>query len=364
MDTTKLRFKWLQAQKKLKEFFGLPEGATWDYVFDGAFDKLAFMQQPPEAKAEIAKRIVQGITTKRLYWCEVVLSALVATFGLMQNSVAVIIGAMLIAPLLRPIQGLSYAIVTGRAVLFAKALRLLLFSVLLAVLVPMVVLWFFPSAESTTEIAARTQPNLLDLLIAVFSAVIAILAFAYKRLTESVAGVAMATAIMPPLVVIGMQIWWGNWALVWGASLLFVTNLVAILAVGTVLFMFYGFNPHRSQTESSLGKIIFLLLSLVGLWAILSYNLNNIAEQRAAVAKTQTQLEQIITAQVPGTRVKNLNFRNDEDTLVVTGTIYIAESHNLTRAQFNVMEAQIAKDLGQDVYLELDLVRTLSFGLE
>ena len=362
MNTVKLRFWWLQTQKKLKKFLGVPEGEAWDYVFDVVFDRLAIMKQADEAKAEISQRIIEGVTTKKLYWLEVTLSALIATFGLMQNSVAVIIGAMLIAPLLRPIQGLAYAIVVGRAALFWQSLKLLLGSCAVAVLIPMGVLYFFSDAEATSEILARTQPNLLDLLIAVFSAVVAILAFAYKRLNESVAGVAMATALMPPLVVIGIQVWWGSWGLALGATLLFITNLVAILAVGAVLFIFYGFNPHRGQTESLLGKLVFLLLSLVGLWGILSYNLNSIAVQRAVVQKTQVQLEKIITAELPGTRVKNISFRNDEDTLVVTGTIYISESQNLSRGEFNRIETDIAESLGQNVYLELDLIRTLSFG--
>lgn len=364
MDKVKLRFKWLRAQKKMKIFLGVPEGESWDYVFDNLFSRMAIMRQSDEAKAEISQRVIDGICTKKLYWLEVILSALIATLGLMQNSVAVIIGAMLIAPLLRPIQGLAYAIVIGRALLFARALRLLLLSILVAVLIPMVVLFFFPGAESTPEIAARTQPNLLDLLIAIFSAVVAILAFAYKRLHESIAGVAMATAIMPPLVVIGMQLWWGSYALAWGATLLFATNLVAILAVGTVLFIFYGFNPHRKATESSLGKLAFLFVMLLGLWFMLAYNLKQIQIQREVLKNAEIALESTIANRLPGTRLTNLNLREDEDTLVVTGTLYVSESQNLSRDEFNAMEMAVEKRLNQKVYLALDLVRTLSFGRE
>lgn len=364
MDKTKLRFKWLQAQKKLKTRLDIPEDRSWDYVFDGLFDRLAIMQQEPEAKAEISQRIITGVTTKKLYWLEVTLSALIATFGLMQNSVAVIIGAMLIAPLLRPIQGLAYGIIIGRASLFWRSLKLLTLSCALAVIIPMGVLYFFTEAGQTSEILARTQPNLLDLLIAVFSAVVAILAFAYKRLNESVAGVAMATALMPPLVVIGMQVWWGSWSLALGATLLFITNLVAILAVGAVLFIFYGFNPHRGQTESSLGKLGFLLLMLLGLWGLLSYNLGKIHQQHVIIQKAEATLEAIITQQMPGSRVKNLQLRQDEDTLVINGTFYISENLKLSRGQFNMIETEISEAVEQRVYLELDLVRTLSFGKE
>jgi len=362
MNLVKLRFWWIKQQQKIKPWLGVPADATWDYAFDGAFDKLAWLKQPDEAKADISKRVNEGLTTGKLYWLEVILSALIATFGLLQNSVAVIIGAMLIAPLLRPINGLAYAIVAGRATLFFRALKLLTLSVVIAVLVPMVVLFFFPEATSTTEIDSRTQPNLLDLLISVFSAVFAIFGFAYKRLSESVAGVAMATAIMPPLVVIGLQIWWGSWALAWGATLLFVTNLVAILAVGAVLFIFYGFNPHRNATESSLGKIGFLLGMLLVLWWGLSYNLQQIAQQRQMLSQAEIELKMTLNKTLPAARVKGLQLREDEDTLVVSGTMHVPENIELTRTQFNQLEKAIEDRLDQPIYLELDLVRTLSFG--
>jgi len=361
MNFVKLRFWWINAQKKIKPWLGVPADSPWDYAFDAAFDKLAWLRQGDEAKATISMRVNEGLNTGKLYWLEVLLSALIATLGLLQNSVAVIIGAMLIAPLLRPIQALAYAIVIGRALLFARAMRLLLLSVLVSVLVPMTVLLFFPGAESTPEIAARTQPNLFDLLIAIFSAVVAILAFAYKRLHESVAGVAMATAIMPPLVVIGLQLWWGSYALAWGATLLFVTNLVAILAVGAVLFIFYGFNPHRNETESSLGKLGFLFVTLLGLWLVLSYNLKQIQTQRLAVQTAEIALETTIADRLPGTKLTNLSLREDEDTLVVTGTLYVSESQTLSRAEFDAMENAVETELKQKVYLALDLVRTLSF---
>lgn len=364
MNKAKWRFKWIRAQQKLKTWIGVPEDRSWDYVIDKGFDQLAILPQSGANKAEISKRILEGVETAKIYWLEVILAALIATFGLLQNSVAVIIGAMLIAPLLRPIQGLAYGIVIGRASLFWQASKILILSIILSIGIPIIVLYFIPTAETTPEILGRTQPNLFDLLIAVFSAVIAILAHAHKRLYESVAGVAMATALMPPLVVIGLQIAWGNFDLAWGATLLFMTNLVAILVVGAVLFIFYGFNPHRSQAESSAGKIGFLFFMVIVLWTVLSVNWNQIQEQRTLVQMTQETFEMIIEKEMPGAKVRNLNLRNDEDTRVISGTFYVPESTRITRAKFNKIESQLIEDLGQDVYLELDLIRTVSFEAE
>lgn len=364
MDWVKIRYWWLQKQKELKVLVGVPEDAPWDYAFDKIFDKLAWLRQSDENKAEISKRVNEGLNTGKLYWLEVILSALIATLGLLQNSVAVIIGAMLIAPLLRPVQALAYAIVIGRPWLFARGMRLLVFSILVSILIPMGVLFFFPGSESTPEIAARTQPNLFDLLIAMFSAVVAILAFAYKRLHESVAGVAMATAIMPPLVVIGIQLWWGSYALAWGATLLFITNLVAILAVGAVLFIFYGFNPHRNETESSLGKLAFLFVTLLGLWLVLSYNLKQIQLQNVRLEQAEMVLEENLNNLLPGARLESLRLREAEDALVMQGRLYISENQNLTQTEFNALEKGVEKTLNAPVYLALDLVRTLSFEKE
>lgn len=357
----KLKFWWRQQQFKLKTFFGIPKDMPWDYIFDLLFDRLALMKQAPEAKAEISQRIVQGITTKRLYWVEVVLSSLIATLGLLQNSVAVIIGAMLIAPLLRPIQGLGYAVAVGRPQLFWRAFWLLVFSVLVSVGVPILVLLVLPAMEPNSEILSRTQPNLLDLLIAIFSAFIAILAYAYRRLYESVAGVAMATALMPPLAVVGIQLYWGNMALAFGAMTLFFTNLVAILAVGAAIFIMYGFNPHRDQTKSSMKQIGFLLLMMLVLWWTLSSNLKQIRVQRQHLTQAEQVLDKNLTQQIPSAKVRNLTLREEEDATVVSGTLYVAENINLSRAQFNGLEAALNKQLERNVYLELNLVRTVSF---
>ncbi len=360
----KLRFKFIQLEKKLKQKSGIPEGETWDYVFDGLFDKMAILHQEPEAKADISKRVVEGMTTGKLYWIEVILASFIATLGLLQNSVAVILGAMLIAPLLRPIQGLAYAISVGRVKLFWKSSKLLIFSILVSVFIPWTLLYLLPNAETTAEILARTQPNLLDLLIAIFSAFIAILAHAYKRLHESIAGVAMATALMPPLVVVGLELYWGNLNLAFSAGALFFTNLVAILVVGVLMFILYGFNPHREQAKSSLGKILFLLFTIFFLWGIFSYNLEKIQDQRVIEKETSQELETILKNLLPGTKIKNLEIRPEEKKYIVEGDLYIPENLKFTRGKLKMIQKELSSGISEDFSLEFDVVRTVIFETE
>ena len=159
-----------------------------------------------EEKAIINEHIVSEMGSSPLYWVLLVISVIIATLGLLQNSVAIIIGAMLIAPLLRPIKGLAFGITTGQPRYFWMAVKMLILSIVISVLCAIGVSSLVPLKIETSEIIARTVPNLLDLLIAVAAGVIAILSLYFKKLSENIAGVAMAAAIMPPLAVTGIEI--------------------------------------------------------------------------------------------------------------------------------------------------------------
>ena len=98
----------------------------WQESLMNFFDKISFLEQTPEQKHDIALNIKEQLNTGRLYWIQIILSSLIATFGLLQNSVAVIIGAMLIAPLLLPIQGIAYGISEGSSKFIWRASKLLI----------------------------------------------------------------------------------------------------------------------------------------------------------------------------------------------------------------------------------------------
>ncbi len=180
------------------------------------------------------------------YWSQVFFSAGIATLGLALNSPAVIIGAMLISPLMGPILASGLALAVGDFVLAVRATANLLLSSLVAILFAVVLVALLPFKEVTAEIAARTQPNTLDLVIALFSGAVGSIAICkeVKGVVTSIPGVAIAVALMPPLCVVGYGIGLAlslnpeeGVRIAGGGGLLFLTNLVAIIFTAMVVFV-------------------------------------------------------------------------------------------------------------------------------
>ena len=188
------------------------------------------------------------------YWSQVLFSAGIATLGLALNSPAVIIGAMLISPLMGPILASGLALATGDFVLATRAAINLLLSCLAAILFAVVLVALLPFKEVTAEIAARTQPNTLDLVIALFSGAVGSIAVCkeVRGVVTSIPGVAIAVALMPPLCVVGygMGIMLtlnteDGMRIARGGMLLFLTNLVAIIFTAMVVFVALHINTYK-----------------------------------------------------------------------------------------------------------------------
>lgn len=168
------------------------------------------------------------------------LSAGIATLGLVLNSPAVVIGAMLISPLMGPILAGGLALAAADLYLGLKSLLTIVASVCLAVGFSALLVWLLPFQSPTTEILARTRPNLLDLGVALLSGLAGSLVVSRGTKTGGVSalpGVAVAVALMPPLCTIGFGIGSGfSKPVIYGAGLLFLTNLVAIVASAFLVF--------------------------------------------------------------------------------------------------------------------------------
>ncbi len=178
------------------------------------------------------------------YWIELGLSIAIATLGLVLGSSAVVIGAMLISPLMQPIVSLGMGLAVGSPLLTVRAVVRITGSVIIAIAGASLMTIALPYREMTAEIAARTSPTLLDLLVAVGCALAA--AGTTMRQGSSTLGAAAGTAIgialAPPLCVIGFGIGTGDAQAAAGASLLFIANLAAILVVAVLVFLLFGFD--------------------------------------------------------------------------------------------------------------------------
>lgn len=196
------------------------------------------------------------------YWLGLVFSAGIATFGLIQDSPAVIIGAMLISPLMGPIMATGLGLAVGDLYLALKAILNLIASVTVAVALSACIVWLLPFHSATPEILSRTNPTLLDLGIALFSGLAGSVVVGRARgdgLT-ALPGVAIAVALMPPLCSVGFGFGSGlNPGIIGGAGLLFLTNLVAIISSAFAVFLLIGMNAGElagQMTKSRDGEFL------------------------------------------------------------------------------------------------------------
>lgn len=351
---------------KLLEFFRRkfdgPLDAEWTWVIDQFFTKIAWLKQGNEEKAEISKLVVEGVRTGKLYWLEVILSSIIATFGLIQGSVAVIIGAMLIAPLLRPIQAMAFAIANGRHGLFWRSFKVLFLSIILGATLGFVLSFYLPVVVENTEILARTAPNLLDFFIAVASAMIALLAHSNKRLYASVAGVAMATALMPPIAVIGIEIFLGDWSAAWGAFILLFTNLASILMVGAMMFIFYGFNPHEENTKKTVRSLLVLTSIVIILIFPLGKSLQQIRDNIDFKKELMVVVNQALLKNIEEAKLTNLEVQGtvNSEKINLKGAITLPENIPFYRDEIDQLAGRISKYLGKPVGLDLNINRVAS----
>lgn len=191
------------------------------------------------------------------------LSILLATVGLFANSAPVIIGAMILAPLMAPIISLSMGVLRQEGDLMLDSSKTLLFGVLLALLGATIFAWLVPLQSLNSEISARLSPTLLDLAVAIISGIAGAYAHAKSEVAKSLAGVAIAVALVPPLAVSGIGIGWWDWHVFSGAFLLFLTNLVGIVLAAAATFLVLGFSPlHLAKRGLVISGFVVALISI------------------------------------------------------------------------------------------------------
>ncbi|MDO4693542.1 MAG: DUF389 domain-containing protein [Eikenella sp.] len=190
----------------------------------------------------------------------------IASIGLNVNSTAVIIGAMLISPLMGPIVGMGYGAAVGDVRLIRLAARNMLVFILISLLTATLYFLITPLEQAQSELLARTQPTLWDVLIAFFGGSAGIVAITRKDGGNVIPGVAIATALMPPLCTAGFGLAHGNWGYFFGASYLFAINCVFI-AFATLIFSRLLKLPRRGLVTESTRRmhraVIFLVVVAV-----------------------------------------------------------------------------------------------------
>lgn len=201
------------------------------------------------------------------YFMMILFAAGLASLGLMSNSPAVIIGAMLVAPLMQPLSAAAAGLIAGQMELVRRAMVTLLQGVIFALLLAILAGRLIPLEAPTTEMLARGNPSLLDAGVALVSGLVAAYATARKGIPAALAGVAIAAALMPPLCTVGLGIALQIPRLAGGAALLFLTNILSIIVAAAAIFFWMGLRPIRQGAPTRLtgfwGGVMLILLGIV-----------------------------------------------------------------------------------------------------
>ena len=215
--------------------------------------------------ATIAKRLIGGAKIKGPALVTLILSIFIASIGLNMNSTAVVIGAMLISPLMGPILATGFGFATLNFTVAKSGILRLSLQMTIAVLASALYFYISPVQTATSELLARTEPNIFDVFIAIFGGLAGIIGQTRKTLDNVIPGVAIATALMPPLCTAGYGLANGNWTYFFGASYLFFINAFFIFFAAFIVLKGVYSLPFHEQAEERIrrNQLIFLVIGLI-----------------------------------------------------------------------------------------------------
>ena len=276
-------------------------------------------------------------------------ATMIATLGLFENSAAVIIGAMIIAPLLRPLVGLSLSLLTMDLLLLRRALGTLLIGSVLGFCIASSMAFLLQQIELTPEILARSQPTLLDLGIAIFAGAIGAYCQTNGKLSESLAGVAIAVALVPPLSVVGIGVALGESELWQGAALLYLTNLVGIAIAGATVFLVMGYAPIGRAKHGLVASTI-----MMGLLAVpLAFSMNEmLLENRLSMQIRHILKEKTFTFK--DVSLKEVSVGRARAPLKVTATVLANQQINSN--QVRMVQEFLVKELNMPLEFKLKVI--------
>ncbi len=240
-------------------------------------EELANGKKPPPKSTRISREelyadINDAINLNTGFIALVMLSTIVAAFGLLRDNVAVIIGAMVIAPLLGPNVGLSLATTLGDMSLAKKAFKANITGVLIALVMSVIMGFFLRVNPEIHEIASRTQVSLGDIAVALASGSAGALAFTTGA-SAMLVGVMVAVALLPPLVALGLLLGSGYYGPAFGAFLLLLTNLICVNLSGVVTFLVQGVRPltwwEAGRAKKATLRAIVIWISLLAALVVL-----------------------------------------------------------------------------------------------
>ncbi len=256
------------------------------------------------------------------FWLLLIISAVIASAGVIGDSTATVIGAMIVAPLAIPIQGIAVALAGGELRALAASASILLLAVVVVIGIGALAGMILPElkpADTNGQITGRVSPTLIDLVAAAATGLAGSLAIARRDIADILPGVAIAISLVPPLAVVGITAAAGDWDGALGALLLFTTNVLAIIVVGGILFSLIGLLPAQTGTPRMDLRPIYSVVAVAGVLVTAALA---VATTRAVQLQTQLSASKDAAARWAagnGENVVNVHYEGDELIVVVEG---------------------------------------------
>ncbi|WP_062386406.1 TIGR00341 family protein [Demequina iriomotensis] len=300
------------------------------------------------------------------FWLLLILASVIATAGVVADSTATVIGAMIVAPLMRPIQGTMLSTVLGDHRNLVRSVSTMVAGAAAAIGVGFVIglIVIQPITAATNgQVAGRVSPGVVDLLAALATGVVGSIALLRSDISDTLPGVAIAISLVPPLTVVGLTMESGAWSQAAGALLLFLTNVAAILATGSVVMAIYGFAnvrielaedkeaERRRRARAYLTTIVLLLVVAVPL----AYSTAQTIESRSRMGRVTTFVDEA----TEGTRWDLVSITPREG-----GRIHVIVKGEPPLPDMGQVYDAMAADGLDTSLIEVELVPTYTFDAE
>lgn len=293
-------------QKKESSMQGDNTQTLWQVV-KGYFN--AFPEK--DCEDEVIAQISDGVDFHGATLWVLIFAIFIASLGLNVNSTAVIIGAMLISPLMGPIIGMGLAVGIADLKLFKRALTNYLITTVISVVTATIYFTISPITEAQSELLARTSPTLYDVLIALFGGAAGILAISTKSKNNVIPGVAIATALMPPLCTAGYGFAMGNTSYFFGAFYLYFINTVFIAFTTCIGVRLLHFHRKKFVDREKMKRVNYYIISIVIITMLpASYMTWNIIKQSV----TENNVEKFVRDELNNNGTYIISYEYDSKT--------------------------------------------------
>lgn len=314
-----------------------------------------WLAEKPVPIASLNRNLWRTSVPSLNFYVLLALSGAISTLGLLAGSAATIIGAMIIAPLMGPIIGIAYAMVVANRRLLRRSSFTLLTGILMTIATAMAIAHLIGLKTLNPEIMARVHPTLIDLGVAIAAGAAGAFAKSRAGIADALPGVAIAVALVPPLSVIGIGLAFGSPTVTFGATLLFLTNLIGIIFSGGVVFLYQRYGSLARARSGLVFSIV--ALSLLGL--PLGFSLRNLLV-RENVRRHVAMLISNQTLTFSHTDIRMVRVQPQGDGLLVELEV-AAPWNSISERQVNLVRDFLESRLEKPTSLNVQVIPTTVF---